>query len=655
MDGFQDALDGYLDVADGLTRYLLATAREEFETERDEFESRRERVREQVLDGIGGLPATPTRAAMAPETTAVRDRDGYSVELTVFESRSGFHVTANRYVPDGAGPFPAVLLLCGHTHPAKADPYTQRAAVELVANGFVVLVVDPVAQGERLQYRDPDTGETLVGGGGGVFAHCYAGQKCLHVGATLARYMVHDARCALSLLADDADVDADRIAVAGASGGGVQAGFLALLDDRVDAAAICCGGTDRQAWLETGKRIDAEQLIPAAIPRGINFDEFLTALAPGPLFVGAAASDEYFPIEGVHESFSRARDVYDLYDAREAITLAVADTTHCSVVELGPDVFEWFCTTVADRTYDPVGSDFEPVDATQLDCTSGGQVRAAYADERTIEDLIERDFLGDEVTGTSPADGPGSVEAAEVRESIRERIGLEGECCRLFPRSIRHAASDGLTTEHVFVKTERDPDVVVPGVLASTDVSSRHPPAVALFEGGTNTLPERPELVRGLARAHGTVFVVDPRGTGAVRNRAIPIPTWVDDYYGIYGTEFKLAYDALLLGRSLFGMRVFDACRAAKYLRSRTDEGRVSFVGEGVGAYLALYAAAASESVDRVEVRDLGPSFADLVRQHDVPFEPRLTAYDMVDSCDLPHVRAALSARDVDVVDRTAQ
>jgi dienelactone hydrolase len=650
-------VNGYFDVEDQLSRYFRHRAADQFSNEREEkrsinsqheFETRRKRVREVFLSSIGGLPDHTDGSV---ERMGVIERDRYSIELLSFESLPNFHVTANCYVPEGDGPNPAVLFLCGHTETAKTDVLNQKACIELVLNGFVVVIIDPIAQGERIQYRDPETGETLVSGGSGVFPHCYAGQKCFYTGANLARYMIHDARCALDYLHGRSDVDDDRIGVTGTSGGGIQTLYLSLVDNRIDAAAPCCSITEREEWLNTGKRIDAEQNIYGAISQGINYDDFVTAMAPRPVCIGAAASDQYFPIEGVHEAFERARRIYDLYDAEENISSVIADTTHCSVYELGDGIFEWLCNHLADTEY--VSHDELPVvDEADLHCTPKGSVRDAYADERTIDDLIREHIEENHPdAGTKPAiDGRDGYEK-QLRRTLNETLDLDRGNCDLYPRYIAESESNGLDIEHVFFKTERNPDVVVTGVLVSDSDATTRSPAVVLYENGTEELPERSADVASLAAEYGTVFVFDPRDIGAVQNREIPIPNWIDDYYGIYGTEFKLAYDALMLEESLFGMRVYDVLRAIEFLRSETGGEQVTLVGEGIGAYHALYAAAVDHTVGTIDLRDLGPSFYEMATG-EFPFTPQLTVYDVVGDCDVPHLISALDDRELHV-DRT--
>jgi pimeloyl-ACP methyl ester carboxylesterase len=108
-----------------------------------------------------------------------------------------------------------------------------------------------------------------------------------------------------------------------------------------------------------------------------------------------------------------------------------------------------------------------------------------------------------------------------------------------------------------------------------------------------------------------------------------------------------------LLGESLFGMRVSDVLRAIEFLRSATGCEDVSLVGEGIGAYHALYAAAAAERVGTVDLRALGPSFREMATSRRYPYDPRLTAFDVIGDCDVPHLLVALDDRNRSV-ERTA-
>jgi cephalosporin-C deacetylase-like acetyl esterase len=125
-----------------------------------DFEAHRERIQSMFLSRIGDLPDRPEH--LSTEITNHRQREGYAIELITFESRQNFHVTTNCYVPNGDGPHPGILFLCGHAEPPKADLLNQKACIELALHGFIVLIVDPIGQGERKQYRDLEIDGTVV-------------------------------------------------------------------------------------------------------------------------------------------------------------------------------------------------------------------------------------------------------------------------------------------------------------------------------------------------------------------------------------------------------------------------------------------------------------------------------------------------------------
>ncbi|MFB9809332.1 hypothetical protein ACFFQF_31510 [Haladaptatus pallidirubidus] len=344
---------------------------------------------------------------------------------------------------------------------------------------------------------------------------------------------------------------------------------------------------------------------------------------------------------------NRVQDIYGFYDAEDRVDLVVGQTTHCAVYDLRDGVFEFLCNHLSDDTYEPQ-ADIPVLDQPEIRCTPDGSVRSAYPDERTIDDLIRADIADAYPTAGTDVDGDGE-DVDQLRQELVNRFDLRRSDCDLQPRFVKRTIKNDLDVEYVWFKTEHEPDIVVTGVLVTDPSADSESPTVVLYDQGTSTLPERTEDVTALASKHGTVFVFDPRDVGAVRHRIIPVPNWADDYGGFYGTECKLANDALLLGDSLLAMRVFDTLRAVEFLRSETNSEDVSFVGEGIGAYHALYAAGVAQNVDHVTLRDLEMSFYDLVTSREIPYHPGLTVFDIVDGCDLPDVLVALTERGVDV------
>jgi len=96
--------------------------------------------------------------------------------------------------------------------------------LNLVRKGFVVFAVDPVGQGERYQYWDPERHASRVGEP--TLEHSYPGAQCFITGSSLARYMVWDGMRAIDYLISRPEVDPSRVGVTGRSGGGTQAAYL---------------------------------------------------------------------------------------------------------------------------------------------------------------------------------------------------------------------------------------------------------------------------------------------------------------------------------------------------------------------------------------------------------------------------------------------
>ncbi|MEO9174662.1 MAG: prolyl oligopeptidase family serine peptidase, partial [Gaiellales bacterium] len=306
-----------------LPRYVLARAAELERAAPDlgAEGSDASRVLQTVRAGVAeclGLERIPRVADVAWQPCRAIEGDGYTVEVGLYEAVPGLAVPAHVYRPDGAGPFPAVVHAPGHwMENARLEPDVQRFNIRLTRAGMVVLCFDPVGQGERRH---------------GWHEH---GQLApLLAGFTTLGVMVVETSAALGVLAGRADVDAGRLGVTGASGGGFVSTFVAALDDRVAAAVICCilnthVGQLRDAALGTGWDgwIDLCNQVPglaATAPMGL----VVGAAAPRPLTVVHAVDDPPFPIEGVRAVVAQAASAYEATGAAGRLTLVEVEGGH---------------------------------------------------------------------------------------------------------------------------------------------------------------------------------------------------------------------------------------------------------------------------------------------------------------------------------------
>src|SRR5581483_6921526 len=170
---------------DTLYTFLQGEAKKQFDARRaavaalktpDDLRKRQEELRKHFLAALGDLPEkTPLNAKVIGRKPC----DGYTVERVIYESRPDHHVTANYYLPDGKGPFPGVLVPCGHSANGKAAEAYQRACILMARNGLAVLCYDPIGQGERIQLLTPE-GKPAISGS--TSEHTMVGVGALLVG-----------------------------------------------------------------------------------------------------------------------------------------------------------------------------------------------------------------------------------------------------------------------------------------------------------------------------------------------------------------------------------------------------------------------------------------------------------------------------------------
>jgi len=258
-------------------RALLKTAAD--------IEARNAFVRQKTLEMLRGFPE---RNPLHPVTVKVMERDGYRIENVMFQSRPDFWVTGNLYVPaSGGGPFPGIISSCGHSSLAERMLQYQSVYVNLVKSGFVVLAYDPVGQGERRQYWNPETNVDEVAGGM-TYEHSMPGQLLSLLGESITGYRVWDGMRAIDYLLARSEVDPERIGCAGQSGGGTLTEFISAVDERVQCAVVIEGGTANHwpikiaPWQPIGPADADQDLFPAAL-YGIDNVDLHATIAPRPL------------------------------------------------------------------------------------------------------------------------------------------------------------------------------------------------------------------------------------------------------------------------------------------------------------------------------------------------------------------------------------
>ena len=593
------------------------------------LEERNRFVRARCVEMIHGLPE---RNPLDATTVRVHQRDGYRIENILFQSRPNFWVTASLYVPTiTKGPFPGIISPCGHSEIARLYRPYQFMYLGLVKEGFVVLAYDPIGQGERRYFWNPETNQNEIGGPV-TWEHSLPGQLLLLLGEDLTHYRIWDGMRAIDYLLTRPEVDPQRIGCCGQSGGGTLTLFISALDERVKCAAVHEGGT-RHRWpveirpetrLGTG---DTEQhFFPAGI-YGIDLPDLHAAIAPRPLLA---------TIENFNPDFNAAaRDIkvrYELFGVPEKFSTVEAVDPHDMTMKLRVANTNWFCRWFYNRKGPDAEPDFNLETAQDMNCTPNGSIRHSGKGD-TIYSLILK-----KQASLPPA---GAISKAAIARAIRYRK-LEG------PLAVRHIAATPRRRYHIEkLQFLSEPGVYIPAwVFVPDHREPDHSAILYINDQGKEQESLEFELLEQLTQKGNLVIAADVRGIGETK------PDHPDDSgCGPFGhvddAETTMQYMAWEMNESLFGMRVQDVVRCVDYSLSRSDadRGAVRVIGRGRGALWVLYAAALDERITQTVCDGGLLSYRTLTSADRYLHAADIFIPDVLRQFDLPQVASAVANR----------
>jgi len=290
-----------------------------------EWKSYQQKIKKKLMEIVGPFPE---KTALKPQIKGVLHKDGYRLEKLIYESQPKFFVTAGLFIPENlTKKTPAIIYCSGHSEDAFRSMAYQRVILNLVKKGFIVFAFDPVSQGERGQYFDPDFGVSKIGGS--TAEHSYSGAQCFLTGSSQARYMIWDGIRAVDYLLSRKEVDPAHIGITGRSGGGTQSSYIAAFDERILAAAPECYITSFQRLLESIGPQDAEQNFYHEIASAIDHADLLEVRAPKPAMQITTTRD-FFSIQGARETAAEIERAYQALGKKENFQIIEDDESHAS-------------------------------------------------------------------------------------------------------------------------------------------------------------------------------------------------------------------------------------------------------------------------------------------------------------------------------------
>jgi cephalosporin-C deacetylase-like acetyl esterase len=612
-----------------LNDFLLAEAQKHFDARKelvatlkpDDILKRQVELKRKFVDAIGGYP---DKTPLNPQVVGVLMGDGFRVEKVIYESRPNHHVTANLYLPDGKGPFPGVLMPCGHSTNGKAAQEYQRMAISLAKHGLAALSYDPIGQGERVQLLADDNKHAAIKNM--TNEHTLTGIGALLVGQSTAGYRIWDGIRSIDYLASRPEIDASKIGCTGNSGGGTLTAYLMALDERIACAAPSCYVTSLERLFATIGPQDAEQNVTGQVAFGMEHVDFLTMRAPRPTLM-CIASKDFFDPQGSWTTFREASKVYGALGHGERVALFEYDDKHGFSKPRREAALRWmqrWLLGIDDATTEGVFPVFKDA---ELQCTRSGQVLADFKGI-SVFGLNVREAKKHEADRAKFAGRP----EAERQAEIRRLLGLPSEIPAA--KLLSERASERADVHRVLYESEKG--ILVPG-LHFGQAAAKGPTVLYLPDNG---LPPGGKLPKWLAEKNETnqeIWMFDLRGLG----ESAPGPR-----SGYFGGDFKEAFVALHLNRPLLGQRVLDVLSLMKAL----GRDKVEIVGEGVTGPIVLHAAALDPRIRHVTPRDSLESWRSVVEQPISYNELTNVVPGVLKVYDLPDLTRTLEDRGVRVV-----
>ncbi|MCA9190545.1 MAG: acetylxylan esterase [Planctomycetales bacterium] len=303
------------------------------------WQQRAGEVRLQLSVALGLYPK-PLLDEVKPKIYGAVDRDEYTIEKVTFESLPGFFVTGNLYRPKNiqAGTkIPAVLCPHGHWTEARfynpsqqeindllaigaerfetaARNHIQARCVQLARMGCIVFHWDMIGycDSQQINFSRAHTfakqdAATENNEQGWLLYSPLAEANC----QTIIGLQSLATQRAVDMLLTLPEVDATRIAITGASGGGTQTFLGAALDDRISVAFPA-------VMVSTGMQGGCTCENAPLLRNGTGNVEIAALIAPRPL--GMSAADDWtrtMPEDG----FPELQKLYSLFGAKDKVAL----------------------------------------------------------------------------------------------------------------------------------------------------------------------------------------------------------------------------------------------------------------------------------------------------------------------------------------------
>ncbi len=559
---------------------------------RQQWEARRVELRQEYLEMLGLWPL-PERTSLQAVVTGVLDREeGFRVEKLHFQSRPKLYVTGNLYLPKNARPgdkLPAVLYVCGHSGRGRDGNKTafQHHGMWFATHGYACLLIDTLQLGEIAAIHH------------GTYRYDRWWWQAR--GYTPAAVECWNGIRAIDYLQSRPEVDPERIAVTGISGGGAATFWISAADERVKVCVPVSGMSDLQDYV--GEKVvnghcDCMFLINTF---QWPWTDIAALIAPRPMLFENSGHDTIFPMSSNDRIRARLEGLYGLYTNRteRLFDIGVMPGGHDDKVELRLMAYRWINRFLKGEDKPVTEPEFAKIE---------GKLLRAFPNELPSDEIntkIDESFVP-LASESLPQSRP---------EYEKWRAHKLAELRRIAFRSVpeKFITESGLKLNSREVGTgtlTSEPGITIRWTFYPPHNPKPGQPSWLVVLGEDEPLGARPGW---LNKAVGVapVLLVLPRNSGATR--------WNDS------ASFCVQRSLPLLGQTVDSGRLTDVLAASARAFHADSGTKWHIAGSGRAGVLAAYAALLDPRLAEVFVVDPpashrdGPIFLNVLRVVDVP------------------------------------
>lgn len=541
-----------------------------------DWDMQRQQLRRKLIAAWGGFPLE--KCPLEPKVLGELKRDGYRVEKVVFQTRPGVFMTANAYIPDGKGPFPAILQVHGHWKGAKQDPVVQSRCIGAVKHGFFVLCVDAFGAGERGLSKNL-----------GEYHGEMVGATLFPVGLALSGLQVYENMRAIDYIQSRSEVDGTKIGVTGASGGGNQTMYIGAMDERLSAVVPVCSVGNYQVYLK------AACCMCEVVPGALGFTEeagVLSLVAPRGLMIVSATKDGIqFSVAEAQKSIAATKPVFELYGKADNLRHAIFESPHDYNKDMREAMYGWMTLHLKGK------GDGSPLPDPKIETEKPEDLRCYPGESRPEDYVTVPKFAA--AAGRAILAGRTAPEYGEKweAESLGMRHALERDVLGGIPKrgdvkaSLSAAAESKNADGRTAATLSFQPEAGVPAI-AALDLQAKSPGVAIVLDLDKGAAAIEEPVAKELRAKGWSVVAAELRGTATSAMKG-------DGYSR--APDHNSAEWSMWVGRPLLGQWTVDVIRLLDALaETKSTEGKpVTVVGIGPAGIVALCAAALDKRISQ--------------------------------------------------------